>query len=128
MVVDFVILSLTAYKTYIEYQHDHHGGIIKLVFRDGLIYFVVVFLSNLFAVILLLLNLNPILAVAANPPSTVFTTIAACRSVRRLSRYMSDTPQIRTISYSLPTTTAHTNRILGEVHVEACRVVPESFG
>ncbi|KAJ8089655.1 hypothetical protein PM082_014916 [Marasmius tenuissimus] len=65
MVVDFVILSLTAYKTYVEYRNMYHGGLIKLIFRDGLTYFVVVFLSNLFAVTLSVLNLNPIMAIAA---------------------------------------------------------------
>ncbi|KAL0059038.1 hypothetical protein AAF712_014251 [Marasmius tenuissimus] len=79
MVVDFVILSLTAYKTYVEYRNMYHGGLIKLIFRDGLTYFVVVFLSNLFAVTLSVLNLNPIMAIAANTPASVFATIAACR-------------------------------------------------
>ncbi|KAJ8089231.1 hypothetical protein PM082_014479 [Marasmius tenuissimus] len=65
MVVDFVVLSLTAYKTYVEYQDMYHGGLIKLVFEDGLAYFVVVFLSNLSAVVLSLLNLNPVMAIAA---------------------------------------------------------------
>ncbi|KAK1226343.1 hypothetical protein PQX77_010690, partial [Marasmius sp. AFHP31] len=34
MVVDFVILSLTAYKTYVEYRNMYHSGLIKLIFRD----------------------------------------------------------------------------------------------
>ncbi|KAJ8089653.1 hypothetical protein PM082_014914 [Marasmius tenuissimus] len=51
MVVDFVILLLTAYKTYVEYRNLYHGGLIKLIFSDGLAYFVVVFLSNLFAAV-----------------------------------------------------------------------------
>ncbi|KAK1234103.1 hypothetical protein PQX77_002699, partial [Marasmius sp. AFHP31] len=65
MLVDLVILSLTAYKTYTEYRNIYYGGLIKLIFRDGLTYFVVVFLSNLFAMIFSLRNLNPIMAVAA---------------------------------------------------------------
>ena len=42
MVVDFIILSLTVVKTYIEYKSMYHSGLIKLIFRDGLIYFAVV--------------------------------------------------------------------------------------
>ncbi|KAJ8089630.1 hypothetical protein PM082_014888 [Marasmius tenuissimus] len=97
MIVDFVILSLTAYKTYVEYRNMYHGGLIKLIFRDGLTYFVVVLLSNLFAMIFSLLNFNPIMAVAANAPASVYTTIAACRLVRRLNRYVTDAPQIPTM-------------------------------
>ena len=42
MVVDFVILSLTVYKTYVQYRSSYHSGLIKLIFRDGLVYFAVV--------------------------------------------------------------------------------------
>ena len=42
MFVDFVILLLTVYKTWIEYKSMYHSGIIKLIFRDGLMYFGVV--------------------------------------------------------------------------------------
>ena len=40
--VDFVILLLTVYKTYNEYKSVYHSGLIKLIFRDGLVYFAVV--------------------------------------------------------------------------------------
>ncbi|KAJ8089625.1 hypothetical protein PM082_014883 [Marasmius tenuissimus] len=65
MVVDFVILSLTVYKTYAEYRDMYHSGLIRLIFRDGLVYFAVVFLSNLFAVILSLSHLNPFMDMMA---------------------------------------------------------------
>ena len=42
MLVDFVVLSLTVYKTYVEHKSMYHSGLIKLIFRDGLVYFVVV--------------------------------------------------------------------------------------
>ena len=42
MFVDFVVLLLTVYKTYMEYKSMYHSGLIKLIFRDGLLYFVVV--------------------------------------------------------------------------------------
>ena len=42
MLVDFVILSLTLYKTYVGYKGMCHSSLIKLIFRDGLVYFVVV--------------------------------------------------------------------------------------
>ena len=42
MVVDFVILSLMAYKTYVEFKSMYHNELIMLIFRDGLAYFTVV--------------------------------------------------------------------------------------
>ncbi|KAJ8089626.1 hypothetical protein PM082_014884 [Marasmius tenuissimus] len=51
MVVDFVILLLTVYKTYVEYRDMYHSGLIRLIFRDGLAYFAVVFVANLVALV-----------------------------------------------------------------------------
>jgi len=42
MAVDFVVLSLTACKTYVESKTMYHSRLIQLIFRDGLVYFAVV--------------------------------------------------------------------------------------
>ena len=41
MTVDFAIMLLIVYKTYLEYKTMYHSGLIKLIFRDGLAYFAV---------------------------------------------------------------------------------------
>ncbi|KAJ7598407.1 hypothetical protein C8J56DRAFT_913976 [Mycena floridula] len=85
VVLDFIILCLTSYKLL------YGGGariritripIFMLLFRDGLVYFVVVFL---------LLNVNAAMAVGMNiVPGTA--TIAAGRAVRRLYNYAGPVP------------------------------------
>ena len=42
IIVDFVIIVLIAYKTYVNYQSMYHSGLIKLIFQDGLVYFAAV--------------------------------------------------------------------------------------
>ena len=42
MIVDFVIIVLIAYKTYVNYRSMYYSGLIKLIFQDGLMYFAVV--------------------------------------------------------------------------------------
>jgi len=59
----------------------------KLIFTDGLIYFLIAFAANLSATVFLLLKLNPILGVMFNIPAAVFSTIVACRVVRRLTNF-----------------------------------------
>ncbi|KAJ8089633.1 hypothetical protein PM082_014891 [Marasmius tenuissimus] len=97
MILDFVILSLIAYKTYVDYRDVYHRSLIKLIFEDGLVYFVIVFFSNLSAVTLSLLHLNPIMDCLAAGPPLIIATIGACRLVRRLNGYVADTPKIPTM-------------------------------
>ncbi|KAF8735896.1 hypothetical protein AX14_001276 [Amanita brunnescens Koide BX004] len=59
----------------------------KLIFADGLIYFLIAFFVNLTATIFLLLKLNPIMSIIFNIPAAVFSTIVACRVVRRLTKF-----------------------------------------
>jgi len=85
MAFDFTVLSLTAYKLLLP-----AGGksrLVSLIFNDGLIYFVIAFLSNLLATIFMLLNLNPVMSIIANVPAAIASTIVACRAVRRLTNY-----------------------------------------
>ncbi|KAJ8089627.1 hypothetical protein PM082_014885 [Marasmius tenuissimus] len=124
MVVDFVILLLTTYKTYTEYRDMYHSGLIKLIFRDGLAYFAVIplkpcrgrvcfdldleesggliqtFLHQTFC----LLRLNSTMNLMGVGPASSIATIGACRLVRRLNCYVGDTPKLPTILYSSPMT------------------------
>ncbi|KAJ7660370.1 hypothetical protein DFH06DRAFT_394432 [Mycena polygramma] len=85
MVFDFTVLCLTAYK--LLFPTGGKSRLMSLIFNDGLIYFVIAFLSSLLATIFMLLNLNPVMSIIANVPTAVASTIVACRAVRRLTNY-----------------------------------------
>jgi hypothetical protein len=85
MVFDFVVLCLTAYK--LLFPAGGKSRLVSLIFNDGLIYFVIAFLSNLLATIFMLLNLNPVMSIISNVPAAIASTIVACRAVRRLANY-----------------------------------------
>ncbi|KAL0571958.1 hypothetical protein V5O48_010010 [Marasmius crinis-equi] len=112
MGVDFIVMILTAYRTFLNRKYSE-SGLVKLLFRDGLAYFAVAFVMNLIAVVFSLLNLNPVMALIAEyglsspnlVPATTFATIAACRVVRRLNTYMHSGPQIFTTSWAAKSTT-----------------------
>lgn len=65
----------------------NRSGLYNLLIRDGLVYFIVAFSSNAVAVILILLNLNPIMNVIAAVPAAAVSSTVACRSFVRLSTY-----------------------------------------
>ncbi|KAF7351426.1 hypothetical protein MSAN_01574600 [Mycena sanguinolenta] len=102
MSFDFTVLCLTAYK--LAFPAGGKSRLITLIFRDGLIYFVIAFLSNLLATIFMLLDLNAVMSIIANVPAAIASTvrpflvlvpliliylakIVACRAVRRLANY-----------------------------------------
>ncbi|KAJ7598400.1 hypothetical protein C8J56DRAFT_1039271 [Mycena floridula] len=95
VVSDFIILCLTSYKLL------YGGGaririkripIYMLLFCDGLVYFVVVFIVTLLAVVYLMLDHNISMAISMHiVPGTA--TIAAGRAVRRLYNYAGPVPE-----------------------------------
>ncbi|KAJ7598361.1 hypothetical protein C8J56DRAFT_1091666 [Mycena floridula] len=113
MVLDFIILFLTVYKLL------YGGGdtririnripIFMLLFRDGLVYFVMVFIVTLLAVVCLMLNGNLGMVIGLHVvPSTVTVIsspsvaprfslidqqIAAGRAVRHLYKYVGPVPE-----------------------------------
>ncbi|KAF8843884.1 hypothetical protein BDN67DRAFT_896047 [Paxillus ammoniavirescens] len=96
MVFDFTVLSLTGWK--LAFPASGRSRLIKLVFGDGLIYFVIAFLSNLLATIFMLLNLNAVMSIIANVPAAIASTIVACRAVRRLTNFTNPGPELFTTS------------------------------
>ncbi|KAJ3746704.1 hypothetical protein DFH05DRAFT_1486321 [Lentinula detonsa] len=97
MCFDFVVLSLTAWKLVINAPSSKVMGrsrLVVLIFGDGLIYFIIAFLSNLLATIFMLMNLNPVMSIIANVPSAIGSTIVACRAVRRLALFTSSGPEM----------------------------------
>ncbi|KII87863.1 hypothetical protein PLICRDRAFT_42383 [Plicaturopsis crispa FD-325 SS-3] len=86
MAFDFTVLTLTAYKL----AYNQPGGqsrLVSLIFGDGLIFFIIAFLSNLLATTFMLMNLNAVMSIIANVPAAIASTIVACRAVRRLTNY-----------------------------------------
>ncbi|KAI0782933.1 hypothetical protein C8Q75DRAFT_737261 [Abortiporus biennis] len=86
--LDLSVLVLTAYKLFTTMRHRDASHLVKILFRDGLIYFVTAFLLNVIVTTFDALDLNPIMSIIFNVPSAVFVTIAATRAVRNLQRYV----------------------------------------
>ncbi|KDN37797.1 hypothetical protein RSAG8_09952, partial [Rhizoctonia solani AG-8 WAC10335] len=59
----------------------------KLLFRDGIAYFLVAFVGNAIAAVFTILHLNAAMDIMFTVPAAVFSTIVACRAVRRLSEW-----------------------------------------
>jgi len=90
MTLDFVILVLSAYKLFVL-SRETQSRLVRIVFYDGVVYFILAFLANLLASIFMRFDLNPIMDVIANIPATVCSTVVACRLVRRLNAYAEKT-------------------------------------
>ncbi|KAI9574928.1 hypothetical protein HD554DRAFT_123438 [Boletus coccyginus] len=96
MAFDFVILIFT---TIVLGRYSRpNEGLSGLLFRDGLIYFLVTSMCNTIPAVLNLLNLNDEMNVIATVPAATTSAIAACRAVIRLREYAD-----RSDSYRMPT-------------------------
>lgn len=90
MAFDFTVLCLTGWK--LAFPANGRSKLIKLIFGDGLIYFVIAyvrcvlrlrlfnrdyyrFLANLMATIFMLINLNAVLSIIANVPAAIASTV-----------------------------------------------------
>ncbi|KAH8103101.1 hypothetical protein BXZ70DRAFT_772096 [Cristinia sonorae] len=91
MCFDFIVLFLSATKLF---NRRGASQIVKLLFKDGLVFFMIAFIANLIATTFMLLNLNPVMSVIFNVPAAVASTIVACRAVRRLNSYSSNGPEV----------------------------------
>jgi len=111
MSFDFIVLCLTAYK--LLFPTGGKSRLVSLIFGDGLIYFVIAFLSNLLATIFMLLNLNPVMSIIANVPAAIASTIVACRAVRRLTNYSTTGAQMYTGATTASSTLAFRNTSQG---------------
>ncbi|CAL1698259.1 unnamed protein product [Somion occarium] len=89
---DLLVLSLTAWKLLLNKQR--RSQIVKLMFNDGLIYFVACFVVNVPAMVLMALNLNAIMGAIFNLPAATIATTMACRAVRRLHNFSTQGPEM----------------------------------
>ncbi|KAI8976579.1 hypothetical protein BD414DRAFT_495905 [Trametes punicea] len=93
MCFDLFILVLSMYKLVLGVRGGR-SQLMTLLFKDGLVYFIIAFLSNLLATVFIMLNLNAIMSVIFNVPAAIFSTIVACRAVRRLTNFSQKGPEI----------------------------------
>lgn len=87
MAFDFIILVFTAVS--LLKKHSARTDLWKLLFQDGLVYFLVSFSTNCIPAVLNVLDLNTPMNVIATIPAATVTTIAACRAVIRLLEFSS---------------------------------------
>ncbi|KAJ3487317.1 hypothetical protein NLI96_g3610 [Meripilus lineatus] len=98
VVVDFIVLVLAAYKLVIQSRSYHRSRLMKLLFNDGFIYFIIVFVINIPTAVISYLELNPILYILFAIPASIVTVIASSRAVRRLSNFSPEKPAIYMIT------------------------------
>ncbi|KAI0074978.1 hypothetical protein K474DRAFT_1685531 [Panus rudis PR-1116 ss-1] len=92
MCFDLIVLVLSGWKLAVPSGHRSH--IVSILFRDGLVYFIVALLGNIVVTVFQLLDLNPIMSVFFNVPSIMVSTIAATRAVRNLQEHVSKGPEM----------------------------------
>ncbi|KAF7301442.1 hypothetical protein MIND_00709500 [Mycena indigotica] len=71
-------------------RHSERTDLWRLLFTDGLVYFVLTFSMNSIPAVLNLINLNATMNVIGTIPAATVSTIAACRAVMRLLDFNSD--------------------------------------
>ncbi|KIJ14739.1 hypothetical protein PAXINDRAFT_169638 [Paxillus involutus ATCC 200175] len=98
MCFDFVVLCLTAYKLAWNLRRTGSSGLhtklVRMIFTDGLVYFIIAFLANLTAAIFMILDLNAVMSVLFNPPAAIASTIMASWAVRRLYNFDFGPPEV----------------------------------
>lgn len=90
MAFDLIVLVLSTIGLVFA-PGRNRSGLYNLLVRDGLVFFIVAFTSNTVAVVLILLNLNPIMNIIASVPAAAVSCTVACRSFVRLSTYSHST-------------------------------------
>lgn len=98
MCFDFFVLALSAAK--LAFPIQGRSQLVRLLFQDGLIYFIIAFVANLTATTFMFLNLNPIMSIIFNVPSAIASTIVASRTVRRLTNFVTVGPEMLHITGS----------------------------
>jgi len=84
---DFIILAFTAVALFMK--HSARTDLWKLLFQDGLGYFLITFTCNCIPAVFAVLDLNMIMNVIATIPAATITAIASCRAVIRLLEFSS---------------------------------------
>ncbi|KAL1744409.1 hypothetical protein HDZ31DRAFT_38747 [Schizophyllum fasciatum] len=93
---DLTVLIFTTVA--LTYKHSARTDLWKLLFQDGLVYFLLTFSSNCIPAVLNVLNLNAIMNVIATIPAACISSILACRCVMRLLEFNTTDVYVHTIS------------------------------
>jgi len=84
MSFDLVVLVLTTIGLV---RSPGRSSLWQLLFRQGVIYFLIAFVANTVTVVFLLLNLNVIMSAIFSFPASTASSIAACRSFVSLTNF-----------------------------------------
>ncbi|KAF8302625.1 hypothetical protein DL93DRAFT_465819 [Clavulina sp. PMI_390] len=84
MSFDLIVLILTTAGLVLS---PGRSSLWQLLFRQGIVYFLVAFLCNMIPAIFLLLNLNAIMNIMFTIPAATFTSFVACRSFVSLTNF-----------------------------------------
>ncbi|CCL99581.1 uncharacterized protein FIBRA_01599 [Fibroporia radiculosa] len=95
MCFDALVMTLNVVKLF---GRTSRSQLVSLLFKDGLIYFIVAFVANLIATIFMIMDLNSVMSVIFNVPAAIASTIVACRAVRRLNKFKNNGPEVYTTS------------------------------
>ena len=87
MAYDLIVLVLSSIGLI---RTSGRSDLWALLFKDGIVFFIVAFTANCIATVLLLLNLNPVMNIIATVPAAVASTTVACRGFVRLSTWNSE--------------------------------------
>lgn len=98
MFVDLVVLVISIVGLMLT---PGRSSLWKLLFKDGIIFFVVAFLCNALQASLLLLNLNPAMNLMFSIPAACLTAGAAARSYIRLSNWSNTDVYVQYVSLIL---------------------------
>ncbi|EMD35617.1 hypothetical protein CERSUDRAFT_124868 [Gelatoporia subvermispora B] len=96
--LDFIVLVLTAWGLPSRVGWRTSSRIAKLIFQDGLIYFILTFCIDTLAIIFMMLNLNSVLSNVLNIPAPTLSTVVACRAVQRLTNWNKHDPELISLS------------------------------
>ncbi|KAF9522119.1 hypothetical protein CPB83DRAFT_864945 [Crepidotus variabilis] len=106
MFFDAVVLILNIYKLGLGFRAGHgRGQLVRLLLEQGMIYFIIAFLLNAAAVILLVSTENHFIGLLVTTPASLLTVIAACRCTRSLTKFMARSNQSRFSSQVAATAT-----------------------
>lgn len=84
MSFDFIVLLLSLWGLI---RTPGRSSLWRLLFKQGVFYFFIAFLANLFPAVFLLLNLNPIMNIMFTIPAATATSIVACRAFVTLTSF-----------------------------------------
>jgi hypothetical protein len=87
MSIDFIVLVLTLYRLGFNSGNGPQSRLANRLVHDGVVYFVIAFVANVAATVMMVLDLNPILAVITAVPASMTASIAATRAIRRLVNF-----------------------------------------